>query len=207
MRSPTTSGSTTTACTPCVPMAGRAASRGPSTNTRTSAGTGTATARYPAWRTPPERPALAWAAAAVGPWARVRSVRPLGGGIAEATDSLTIDDATGVRHRLVLQRWIRPGWETDDPGFNPAKEAAVLAALGPTVIPAPRLVAVDPDGSQAGVPALLTERLPGRQPTVREIARPETLTTLGSMLAEIHRVGAGLAGDPALRAIGPPYYA
>ena len=73
------------------------------------------------------------------------------------------------------------------------------------MIPAPRLVAVDPDGSRAGVPALLTERLPGRQPTVRQIARPTTLAVLGSMLATIHRVGAGLGGDAALRASVPAY--
>ena len=105
----------------------------------------------------------------------------------------------------MLQRWIRPGWETDDPGFDPAKEAAVLRALETTVIPAPRLVAVDPDGSEAGVAALLTERLPGRPPTAAQIARPATLATLGSTLAEIHRVGADLAGDGALRAIVPAY--
>jgi hypothetical protein len=148
---------------------------------------------------------LVWAAAAVGPGARVRSIRPLGGGIAQATDALTIDDAAGRRHRLVLQRWIRPGWEADDPGFDPAKEAAVLAALEPTNIPAPRLVAVDPDGSSAGVPALLTGRLPGRQPRVGQVARPQTLAILGAMLAEIHRVGADLAHDRALRAVVPPY--
>jgi hypothetical protein len=163
------------------------------------------TTEYPAWRTPPERPALDWAADAVGSGARVRAVKPLGGGIAEATDALTIDDAAGIRHRLVLQRWIRPGWETDDPGFDPAKEAAVLDALEPSAIPAPRLVAVDPDGSRAGVPALLTERLPGRPPSIAHIARPATLAILGSMLAEIHRVGARLAGDRALRAIVLPY--
>jgi hypothetical protein len=196
----------TTACMRCAPRDGPPVSHGPSTTTTTTAITATATTEYPAWRTPPERAALAWAAAAVGPGSRIRSVRALGGGIAEATDALTIDDATGVRHRLVLQRWIRPGWETDDPGFDPAKEAAVLTALEPTVIPAPRLVAVDPDGSRAGVPALLTERLPGRQPTGREIARPATLAALGAMLAEIHRVGGVLAGDPALRAVVPPYY-
>ena len=146
-----------------------------------------------------------WAAATVGPGARVRSVRPLGGGIAEATDALTIDDRAGRRHRLVLQRWIRPGWEADDPGFDPAKEAAVLAALEGTAIPAPRLAGVDPDGSWAGVPALLTARLPGRPPTVARIGRPATTAALGTMLAAIHRVGADLVGDRALLAVVPPY--
>lgn len=163
------------------------------------------TTDYPAWRRPPKPVALDWAAAAVGSGARVRAVQPLGGGIAEATDALTIDDAAGLRHRLVLQRWIRPGWEMEDPGFDPAKEAAVLKALELSAIPAPRLVAVDPDGSRAGVPALLTERLPGRPPTIAHVARPATLATLGSMLAEIHRVGAHLTRDRALRAFVPPY--
>ncbi len=163
------------------------------------------TTERPAWRMAPDRAALAWAAAAIGPRARVRSVRPLGGGIAEATDAVTIDDASGRRHRLVLQRWIRPGWETDDPGFDPAKEAVVLAALAPTTIPAPQLVAVDADGRAAGVPALLTRRLSGRPPTVRQIQRPEALTALGEALAKIHRIGAGLAGDEALRRVVPVY--
>jgi len=118
---------------------------------------------------------------------------------------VTVDDAAGRRHRLVLQRWIRPGWEADDPGFDPAKEAAVLAALEPTAIPAPRLVAVDADGSATGVPALLTMRLPGRPPSPALIARRETLVVLGQTLARIHRVGAGLAGDERLRAVVPPY--
>lgn len=154
---------------------------------------------------PPDRAALAWTAAAVGPGARVRSVRPLGGGIAEATDALTVDDRAGRRHRLVLQRWIRPGWETDDPGFDPAKESAVLRALERTSVPAPRLVAVDPDGSIAGVPALLTARLPGRPPTVARIARSGSLSILAAALVGIHRVGAGLAGDAAVRRLVPPY--
>lgn len=110
-----------------------------------------------------------------------------------------------MRHRLVLQRWIRPGWETEDPGFDPAKEAAVLAALESTPIPAPPLVAVDPDGSQAGVPVLLMRRLPGRQPTVAQIARTASIDRLGSMLADIHRVGSDLVGDQMLRAVVPPY--
>ena len=81
----------------------------------------------------------------MGPGTRLRASRPLSGGIAQATDALTIDDRTGRRHRLVLQRWLRP--ETDgDPGFTPGKEAAVLETMATTTVPVPRVVAVDPDG-------------------------------------------------------------
>ena len=129
----------------------------------------------------------------------------LGGGIAQATDALTIDDPAGARRRLVLQRWVRPGWEAEDPGFDPAKEAAVLRALAGSEIPIPTVVAVDPDGATAGAPSLLTERLPGRGPTVAEAARPERLLVLGRTLAAIHRIGAE-RWTPALAAVVPRYY-
>jgi aminoglycoside phosphotransferase (APT) family kinase protein len=135
----------------------------------------------------------------VGPGARVRAVRPIGGGLAQATDALTVDDASGRQHRLVLQRWSRPNDE--DPGFTPAKEAAVLdrvAATAPSV-PVPRVIAVDPDGRASGVASLLTERLPGRAPTDAACGRPVLLATLGRTLAAIHRVDGGLA------AVVPPY--
>lgn len=141
----------------------------------------------------------------MGRGARVRSVRPLGGGIAQATHALTIDDAAGRRHRLVIQRWIRPNWEVEDPGFGPAKEAAVLDALGGGSVPVPRVVAVDPDGAASGAPSLLTIRLPGTQPAMRFIRRPSTIDVLGSTLAEIHRLGAARA-TASLRALVPDYY-
>jgi aminoglycoside phosphotransferase len=164
-----------------------------------------ATAERPAWHTAPSPGALAWAAAALGPAARVRSAQRLGGGIAQATDALTIDDATGRRHRLVLQRWIRPGWEADDPGFDPGKEAAVLQALAGGDVPVPRVVAVDPIGAASGAPSLLTERLPGRGPTVAEAGRPSRVLALGETLAAIHRLGAE-RWTPALAAVVPRYY-
>jgi aminoglycoside phosphotransferase (APT) family kinase protein len=120
---------------------------------------------------------------------------------------VTIDAADGRRHRVVLQRWTRPGWETDDPGFDPLKESAVLAALEGTTIPAPRVIAVDGGGSRAGVPSLLTERLPGRPPTPRSIARPAALRSLAATLAQIHQIGCRLAGTARLRRIVPPYAA
>jgi aminoglycoside phosphotransferase (APT) family kinase protein len=157
------------------------------------------------WQVPPPPAALAWAAAAVGPGARLRAARKLGGGIAQATHALTVDDATGRRHRLVLQRWIRPNWEAEDPGFGPAKEAAVLEALAGGSVPVPRVVAVDPDGSVSGAPSLLTARLPGRPPAVGFVRRPSTVDVLGSTLAEIHRLGAARA-TASLRALVPAYY-
>jgi aminoglycoside phosphotransferase (APT) family kinase protein len=105
----------------------------------------------------------------------------------------------------VLQRWIRPGWEVEDPGFDPGKEAAVLWALAGGDIPVPRVVAVDPDGSASGAPSLLTERLPGRTPTAREAGRRSRVLVLGGTLAAIHRLGAE-QWTPALAAVVPPYY-
>ena len=136
----------------------------------------------------------------------MRAVHRLGGGIAQATDALTIEDPTGRRHRLVLQRWIRPGWQAEDPGFDPGKEAAVLDALAGGPVPVPTVVAVDPDGAAAGAPSLLTERLPGRGPTVAEAGRPERVLALGEMLAAIHRLGAE-RWTPTLAAVVPRYYA
>jgi aminoglycoside phosphotransferase (APT) family kinase protein len=118
--------------------------------------------------------------------------------MAQATDALTIDDASGRRHALVLQRWLRP--ETDeDPGFTPAKEAAVLDRMAATTVPVPRVVAVDPDGASSGVPSLLTERLPGRPPSDAACGSAMLLTVLGRTLAAINRVDGGLA------ATVPPY--
>ena len=150
------------------------------------------------WRVAPSAASLAWVARAVGPGARLRANRPLGGGIAQATDALTVEDRMGRRHRLVLQRWLRP--ETDgDPGFTPGKEAAVLEIMRTTTVPVPLVVAVDPDGAASGVPSLLTERVPGRPPSDAACAGPALLIELGRTLAAIQRVDGGLAS------LVPPY--
>ncbi len=117
---------------------------------------------------------------------------------------MTIDDAAGRRHHLVLQRWVRPGWEREDPGFDAAKEAAVLRALADGSVPIPTVVAVDPDGSASGAPALLTERLPGAQPTIAQIRRPERLVIVGRTLAAIHALGIE-RWSPALARVVPIY--
>ena len=94
-------------------------------------------------------------------------------------------------------------------GFDPAKEAAVLRALAavPLDAPVPVVVGVDATGTEAGAPALLTERLPGRTPSMRLLHRPSTIATLGETLAAIHAASArgDLTDDPVLAAIVPPY--
>src|SRR3954469_481578 len=67
----------------------------------------------------------------------------------------------GDGRELVLRRWARPGWEVDDPDLTAAREVLVLERLADTQVPAPELVAADPDAAACDVPALLLTRLPG----------------------------------------------
>jgi aminoglycoside phosphotransferase (APT) family kinase protein len=147
-----------------------------------------------AWNGRPPRMALAWVARTVGPGARVVRVRALGGGSWLATHLVLVDDRAGRRHALVLRRWARPGWEREQPTFTAATEAEVLTHLAAGNVPAPPLVAVDPDGSLAGVPALLQARLPGRPPTYPATRRQPVLVQLAAILVTIHALDGGLRG-------------
>lgn len=109
---------------------------------------------------PPEA-ALQWAAAAVGTGAHVRSVTPLEGGTSSAVHALVVEDGAGARQELILRRFVRAKWRAEEPDV-PRREAAVLEVLRASAVPAPRLVAVDPEGTCADVPAVLMTRLPGR---------------------------------------------
>ena len=105
--------------------------------------------------------ALRWAAAAVGDGARVRATEPLVGGSSSAVHGLSIEDTSDRMHELVLRRFVREDWLAEEPDVAEREAAALrLVAAGP--LPAPRLVAVDADGSAVGVPAVLMTRLPGR---------------------------------------------
>jgi aminoglycoside phosphotransferase (APT) family kinase protein len=131
----------------------------------------------------------------------VRRVVPLAGR-ALSVDRLLVEDRGGRSRSLVLRRWTRPGWRETDPDENPGREAAILEALaeGDPALPVPRVVAVDPHGAGAGVPAILLTWLPG---TVRERhapLSPAAVASLGGMLARIHGV------DGRLRAVTFPFY-
>jgi aminoglycoside phosphotransferase (APT) family kinase protein len=138
----------------------------------------------------PPAAALGWAAAAFGPGSRVVAVRSLSSAWL-ANHAVDVADAAGAVHRVVLRRWARPGWEVDDPDFTAAREAAILELLAPTPVPAPALVAADPDAAVCDVPALLLARLPGGPPDLA--AEPGRLVQgLAEALPPIHAVAVPL---------------
>ena len=64
-----------------------------------------------------------------------------------------------------------PDWAADDPDYTVDREVRVLGLLVATPVPAPLVVAADPDGSRCDVPAILLTRLTGHPPR-RADARP-----------------------------------
>lgn len=133
----------------------------------------------------PPAAALAWVAAAVGPGARVVGGRRLIGGITSAVHRLTVQDRRGDRHHLVLRRWVGTQWE-ESPVEHVRREARMLESLSTTDLPAPRLVAFDAEGSEAGgTPALLMTRLAGHvHLTPRD--PDDWLRQMASVLPRIH---------------------
>ena len=103
----------------------------------------------------------------------VTRVIALEGGTSSAVHAIELSDGT----RLVLRRYVRTQWLEEEPDIA-AREAAALQLV--TSLPAPRLVQVDPDGREAGVPAVLMTRLEGEHDW-----RPD-LEQLAQLLPRIH---------------------
>jgi aminoglycoside phosphotransferase (APT) family kinase protein len=123
----------------------------------------------------------------VGAGCRVTSVRRLTEGGWHANHALTVVDRGGRSHRLVLRRWARPEWRAEDPDFTAEREACVLALLSGTPVPAPVVVAADPETAFCDVPAVLLTRLPGGPPGLpRDMGA--FLAQLAEALTEIHAV-------------------
>jgi aminoglycoside phosphotransferase (APT) family kinase protein len=146
---------------------------------------------------------LAWAAAAVGPGARVVRVRPIGGGTSSAIHAVDVLARRGAPAplRLVLRSHDNARWLSEEPDLA-AREADALTFLARTQVPAPELVACDADGSATGTPAVLMTRLPGRirwAPPVRTTR--SWLSALAAQLPVIH--AARPSGIPARRHYRP----
>ena len=88
------------------------------------------------------------------------SARALRGGMSSAVHLLTVQDG-GHRRQAVLRRYVRPETRANEPDIA-EREARALHAAGDADVPTPALLAVDPAGTWAGVPAVLMSRLPGR---------------------------------------------
>jgi aminoglycoside phosphotransferase (APT) family kinase protein len=110
-------------------------------------------------RSRPPVQALAWTERHLG--ARVTSARPMRGGMSSAVHLLTAELTGGGRIQAVLRRYVRPDLNEEEPDIA-KQEAEVLRFVEPLDVPTPRLLALDPTGDEAGVPALLMSRLPGR---------------------------------------------
>ena len=152
-------------------------------------------------RTPP-RETIEWARRAIGGAARLSSVEPLGGGQSHANHVLRFDRA-GSTVEVVLRRWVRADWEETDPEFSPAQEAATYSLLASSAVPAPGLLAADPEARDCDVPAILLTRSTGAR-LARPTDRRSFLAQLAGALRVVHDVDPERAARtvPAYR----PYY-
>ena len=123
--------------------------------------------------------ALAWAAAAVG--AKVIAVQ----GLRDGGSPWVLRLEGHQRLRSVVLKTGEPG--RDDQLDQFATEAAAMRVAEESKLAAPRLLATDPDGSTAGVPAMLSTVVPGSS-RVPLVAGVERLRGLGAAAAALHAV-------------------
>ena len=95
---------------------------------------------------------------------------------------LALTDASG--QQAVLRLMTKDPWRTHGAELT-SRERAALQELAATPVPAPRSIALDADGTAAGVAAHLMSRLPGV--TTHEVGR-DAVAAMAEMLATIHDV-------------------
>ncbi len=134
---------------------------------------------------PPET--LAWVEEAVGPGSRVASVARLRFGGWHSNHRVDVIDRRGARHRLVLRRWTRQAWITEDPDFTVAREVVVLGLLAEAGFAAPITVAADPNAASCDAPALLVTRLPGHPPSAPADLK-SYVQELAAAILEVHQI-------------------
>jgi aminoglycoside phosphotransferase (APT) family kinase protein len=108
---------------------------------------------------PPDA-ALAWVSRVLG-GASVVAVDPLRGGSSSAMHVVTVCDSSGAVQRVVLRRYVLANVVAEEPEIA-LQEARALEVVDALSVPTPQLLAVDPFGDDAEVPALVISELPGR---------------------------------------------
>jgi aminoglycoside phosphotransferase (APT) family kinase protein len=130
------------------------------------------------------RAELVWALRALGPSAELVRARRMYDNGHVVLHKLEIDHR-GVRRRLVLRRYVDSEWVRREPDLA-AREAKTLLLLESlTGLPTAKLVAVDPDGRDAGVPTVLMSHLGGRAEWC-----PPSIERLAAVAPIIHHVRA-----------------
>jgi aminoglycoside phosphotransferase (APT) family kinase protein len=120
--------------------------------------------------------ALAWVAHALG--SPVLTANPLTGGVASRMTALRTEDG----RQAVLRQLVADPWRRHAVGLL-TRERDVHELLRETPVPAPRTLALDPDGQATGDPSLLMTRLDGALDLVT--VHPARLATT---LLRIHAV-------------------
>lgn len=144
-------------------------------------------------RRKPPPAALRWLLNAIGPGASIESVSSLPGATSSAMHTVDVVDRRGTRRRLVLRRYVNREWLAREPDLARG-EANVLRLLGPAEVPAPALVAVDEDGTDGDVPAVLMTWFPG-EVTYSPNDMTAWLTGIAAALPSIHAVDGRACGE------------
>lgn len=134
---------------------------------------------FPASSLPP--PTRSWIEHVTG--RRVISVAPLPGADTTSVELIRLVAPSGATIHAVLRRYTRPGFLAEEPD-RAEHEAAVLRLIAGTDVRAPQLIAVDPDGSECGVPTVLMSRLAGHPGPVNR----KRATAAAEELARVHAV-------------------
>jgi aminoglycoside phosphotransferase (APT) family kinase protein len=113
----------------------------------------------------------------------------MSGGSSSAVHAIDVRRRGGLVSRLVLRRHLLFSWLADEPDIAD-KEAQNLQLLERNVIAAPRLVAVDADGGECDVPAVLMTRMPGHLDLHPKDLEP-WLRRMAELLPPIHAIDPG----------------
>jgi aminoglycoside phosphotransferase (APT) family kinase protein len=126
------------------------------------------------------------------PGSTITGVRRLTGGLEASTHRVAFETAGGARSAVVIRRFNRSArWY--DPERLP-REAALLASLTPTPVPAPECLLVDVEGTWLETPAMvLTCLRGGAAPPHRWV---EWSPWLVAAMAEVHRVAPVVEAEP-----------
>jgi aminoglycoside phosphotransferase (APT) family kinase protein len=125
-----------------------------------------------------------WVLRQLGPAAELVSARRIHFNGHVSLHTLAVDHR-GVRRKLILRRYVDRAWVAREPDLA-SREAKTLRLLENVPwLRTPKLVAVDPDGREAGVPAVLMSHLGGK-----EEWKPPSIEQFAAIAPLIHQVRA-----------------